>query len=74
MGELEKLTKEVAKQQVEKITEFSDDAEFAHENEDSLHYWFIECVAAGMYKKGEATEIATIVKSTSLINFTRWYG
>jgi hypothetical protein len=72
MEELEKLTKEFALQTVYDIRESSDDDEAAHSMEDALHFWFIECVAAGMYEKEESIEIANIVKSTAEINFARW--
>ena len=45
-----------------KIRSIASDDETAHVNEDSLHYWFICCVAAGMYEKDEAVEVANIVK------------
>ena len=72
MKDLEKLTKELALQNVEKIRECSSDDEVAHSYEDSLYYWFIECVSAGMYDKDEAIEVANIVKSTANISFARW--
>ena len=72
MENLEKLTKEIAIKEVADIRSFALDNEAAHSNEDSLHYWFICCVAAGMYEKEEAIEVANIVKSTSEINFARW--
>lgn len=72
MENLEKLTKEIAMKEVENIKNIASDDEAAHSNEDSLHYWFICCVAAGMYEKKEAKEVANIVKSTSEIDFARW--
>jgi hypothetical protein len=72
MENLEKLTKEMAIKEVADIRNIASDDEAAHSNEDSLHYWFICCVAAGMYKKDEAVEVANIVKSTSEIDFARW--
>ena len=72
MEKLEKLTKEMAIKEVAAIRNIASDDEVAHSNEDSLHYWFICCVAAGMYEKDEAAEVANIVKSTSEIDFARW--
>ena len=69
---MEKLTKQIALNEVEEIKNIASDEEAAHSNEDALHFWFIECVAAGMYGKTEAVEVANIVKSTSEINFARW--
>jgi hypothetical protein len=74
METLEKLTKEMAIKEVVKIREIAGDDEIAHGNEDSLHYWFICCVAADMYEKNEAKEVANIVKSTADIDFARWFG
>ena len=74
MENLEKLTKEMAIKEVADIRDIASDDETAHINEDSLHYWFICCVAAGMYEKDEAAEVANIVKSTSEIDFARWYA
>ena len=51
MENLEKLTKEMAIKEVAEIRNIASDDETAHVNEDSLHYWFIRCVAAGMYEK-----------------------
>jgi hypothetical protein len=72
MENLEKLTKEMAIKEVDNIRNIASDDEIAHSKEDSLHYWFICCVAAGMYEKDEAIEVANIVKSTSKIDFARW--
>jgi len=72
MENLEKLTKEMAIKEVADIGNIASDDEAAHSNEDSLHYWFICCVADGMYEKDEAAEVANIVKSTSEIDFARW--
>ncbi|WP_291078988.1 hypothetical protein [Empedobacter sp. UBA6305] len=72
MENLEKLTKEMAIKEVADIRSIALDDEAAHSTEDSLHYWFICCVAAGMYEKEEAIEVANIVKSTSEIDFARW--
>lgn len=74
MEKLEKLTKELALQNVEKIKQCSsDDDESAHSYEDSLHFWFIDCVSAGMYDKDEAIEIATIIYSMSgVLPLTSW--
>ncbi len=72
MKELEKLTKEIAIEKVEAIKNIASDDEMAHGNEDDLYYQFICCVAAGMYEKEEAIEIANIIKSTSEIDFARW--
>lgn len=72
METLEKLTREMAMKEVADIRKFASDDETAHSNEDSLHYWFICCVAAGMYEKEESEEVANIVKSTSKIDFARW--
>ena len=74
MKNLEKLTKEMAIKEVADIRNIASDDEAAHGDEDILHYWFICCVAAGMYEKDEATEVANIVKSTSEIDFDRWYA
>ena len=74
MENLEKLTKEMAIKEVADIINIASDDETAHSNEDSLHYWFISCVAAGMYEKDEAAEVANIVNSTSEIEFARWYS
>ena len=74
MKNLEKLTKEMAIKKVADIRNIALDDETAHIKEDSLHYWFICCVAAGMYEKDEAAEVANIVKSTSEIDFARWYA
>ena len=74
MKNLEKLTKEMAIKEVADIRNIASDYEDAHSNEDSLHYWFICCVAAGMYEKDEAAEVANIVKSTYEIDFARWYA
>ena len=41
---------------------------------NKTYTWFISCVAAGMYEKDEAAEVANIVKSTSEIEFARWYA
>ena len=46
MENLEKLTKEMAIKEVADIRNIASDYEVAHSNEDSLHYWFICCVAA----------------------------
>lgn len=73
MENLEKLTKEIAIKEVADIRNIASDDEAAHINEDILHYWFICCVAAGLYEKDEATEVANIVKSTYEIEFERWY-
>ena len=64
----------MAIKEVAAIINIASDDETAHVNEDSLHYWFICCVAAGMYEKNEASEVANIVKSTSEIKFARWYA
>lgn len=72
MENLEKLTKEMAIKEVANIRNIASDEEIAHSNENRLHYWFICCVAAGMYEKDEATEVANIVKLTSEIEFPRW--
>ena len=72
MENLEKLTKEMAIKEVADIRRIAPDNEAAHGDEDILHYWFICCVAAGMYEKDEAAEVANIVKSTSEIDFARW--
>ena len=72
MENLDKLTKEIALKEVENIKSIAADDEAAHSKEDSLHLWFIACVAAGMYKKEEVVEVANIVKSTSDIDFARW--
>jgi len=69
---MDKLTKEMAVKEVDKIIAIASDDEAAHSNEDKFHYWFICCVSAGMYEKNEAAEIANIVKSTSEIGFARW--
>ncbi len=74
MENLEKLTKEMAIKEVADIRNIASIDETAHLNEDSLHYWFIRCVAAGMYEREEAAEVANIVKSTSEIEFARWYA
>ncbi len=74
MEELVKLTKEVALETVYNIKENSGDDEGAHSMEDALHFWFIKCIAAGMYEKEESVEIANIVKSTSEIKFARWFA
>ena len=74
MENLEKLTKEIAIKEVDYIRSIASNDESAHSDEDSLHYWFICCVAAGMYEKEEAIEVANIVKSTSEIDFARWYA
>jgi hypothetical protein len=71
MENLEKLTKEMAIKEVADIRRIASDDEAAHSNEDDLHYWFICCIAAGMYEKEEAAEVANIVKSTSEIDFER---
>lgn len=73
--ELQKLTKEIAISEVSYIHHISRDDEAAHSSEDSLHRWFIECVAANLYDSiEEMVEVANIVKSTSEIDFNRWYA
>lgn len=74
MENLEKLTKEVAIERYASIQSITSDNEIAHAMEDSLYYWFICCIAAGMYDKEEAAEVANIIKRTAEIEFDRWYG
>jgi hypothetical protein len=72
---MEKLTKELAMNEVAQIRNIGSiefDNEGAHAMEDSLHNWFISCIAFGMYDREEVIEVAKIVKSSSEINFQRW--
>ena len=69
---MEKLTKLIALKTVEEINKNKLDDEQAHSDEDSLYAWFIDCIAANMYTKKEAQEIAEIVRMTSEISFARW--
>lgn len=69
---LSKLTKKDALDLVSKIDHMKDDDEVAHSEEDSLHWWFIECCAEGLYTKKEIIEIGKIVLSTKDLDFARW--
>ena len=71
---MKKLTKEIALKSVEEINSCRDDDEKAHRLEDELYHWFINCIAKEMYATSEMVEIANIVKSTSNIDFCRWYA
>ena len=72
---IQKLTKEIAISKVSHIHHISDDDESAHASEDYLYEWFIKCVAANLYDSiEEMVEVANIVKSTSEIDFNRWYA
>ena len=69
---MEKLTKLMALEAVKDIEKIKCDDEVAHSQEDSLHFWFISCVAENMYTKKEMIEIAEVVKMTAEIDFARW--
>lgn len=70
---MEKLTKEKAAQQVERIEKMKGDAEAAHSTEDGLIKWFISCIAEGHYKTlKEVVEVATEVEKSQHISFARW--
>lgn len=73
MKKIEKLTKEIAIKEVDKIKSIAHADDVAHEAEDNLYFWFITCVSKGMYNQKEAKDIATIIKSTSEIDFGRWF-
>lgn len=74
MENLEKLTKELAIEKLQYIKQIIHDNEVAHIEEDNLWEHFIQCVAAKMYNIKEAVEIANIIKTTSDIEFERWYA
>lgn len=72
MEKLIKLTLELATEEVINIKGKANDDEIAHSLEDSLYFWFIQCVAAGMYTKKESISIAEHIKVTKKLDFERW--
>jgi hypothetical protein len=72
MNEREKLTKELATNELLRISSLAADPEAAHSEEDNLHSWFIACIADGLYQGNEAQEVAQIIIKTGEIDFPRW--
>jgi len=71
---MKRITIELALASVQVIKDLSHDSEVAHCEEDDLRHWFIDCISLFEYDPKELKEIATIVKSTSEIKFSRWYA
>lgn len=67
-----KLTKELALIELDKISGSGNES--AHETEDSLYKWFIECVAENLYAEDELIEVAKLVLSARDIEYCRWYA
>lgn len=70
---MEKLTKELATKEFEKIKSVISDDEVAHSYEDSLNEWFIGYLKENMYDTiEEITEVVNIISQTSSLDFARW--
>ena len=68
-----KLTKEIILYHIEKIKKHSlEEDQIAHLAEDNLYRWFVKCISKNTYTEEETIELATLIESTSSIDFGRW--
>lgn len=72
---MEKLTKELAVKEFEKIQSMMGDNEMAHVGESELKDWFNSCLEKSMYDTiEEITEIAKIMCQVTKLDYNRWFA